>query len=231
MQEEHSLNELMTKSQEFLEDKIFELTRKEIDKEGNGKFQYVLVKVKHIKETESESPFLKKNRHAAQKGPKTLVQIIDMSDKILYNELNAQKSFLTLINATLSHELRNPLSSLLDSREQIVDLLEDLHGAIKEVANPEKLQVIYNGLEKYSKKIFTASKFIDYYVHDMLDYSILIQDDESFSQNVTVFDIKNALEEIVDMYQDKVNMKFIKVDHFFKGFREFEVNSDMRRIQ
>ena len=44
---------------------------------------------------------------------KTLVQIIDVSDKILYNEVKAEQEFLTLINATVSHELRNPLSSLI----------------------------------------------------------------------------------------------------------------------
>lgn len=44
---------------------------------------------------------------------KILVQIMDMSDKMLYNETKAEKSFLTLINAAVSHELRNPLSSLI----------------------------------------------------------------------------------------------------------------------
>jgi CheY-like chemotaxis protein len=36
-----------------------------------------------------------------------------MSDKMLYNEIKAEKSFLTLINAAISHELRNPLNSLI----------------------------------------------------------------------------------------------------------------------
>ena len=44
---------------------------------------------------------------------KMLLQIIDVNDKILYNEVNAEKSFLTLINAAISHELRNPLNSLI----------------------------------------------------------------------------------------------------------------------
>jgi len=39
--------------------------------------------------------------------------MIDVSDKILYNEVKAEKQFLTLINATVSHELRNPLNSLI----------------------------------------------------------------------------------------------------------------------
>ena len=44
---------------------------------------------------------------------KLLLQIIDVNDKILYNEAKAEKSFLTLINAAISHELRNPLNSLM----------------------------------------------------------------------------------------------------------------------
>jgi signal transduction histidine kinase len=36
-----------------------------------------------------------------------------MSHKMLYNEVKAEKSFLTLINAAISHELRNPLNSLI----------------------------------------------------------------------------------------------------------------------
>jgi len=44
---------------------------------------------------------------------KIMIQIIDMSDKILYSESKAEQSFLTLINAAISHELRNPLNSLV----------------------------------------------------------------------------------------------------------------------
>ena len=61
--------------------------------------------------------FLKVNRIFSQddseEGQKYLIQIIDMSDKILYNEVKAEQSFLTLINAAISHELRNPLNSLV----------------------------------------------------------------------------------------------------------------------
>ena len=46
-------------------------------------------------------------------GNKIMIQIIDISQKILYDELQAEKSLLTLINATISHELRNPLNSLI----------------------------------------------------------------------------------------------------------------------
>jgi signal transduction histidine kinase len=42
-----------------------------------------------------------------------LIQILDISDKILYSEVKAEHSFLEMINAAVSHELRNPLNSLI----------------------------------------------------------------------------------------------------------------------
>ena len=44
---------------------------------------------------------------------KILFQIIDVSDRILNNEMRADKLVLTLINGAVSHELRNPLNALL----------------------------------------------------------------------------------------------------------------------
>ena len=37
----------------------------------------------------------------------------------------------------------------------------------------EVMNTIYEGMSVCDKKIQSASKFIDYFVHDMLDYSIL----------------------------------------------------------
>jgi signal transduction histidine kinase len=55
-----------------------------------------------------------KIKEIADKGEKKkLIQIIDVSHKILYDESKAAQHFLSLINATVSHELRNPLNSLI----------------------------------------------------------------------------------------------------------------------
>lgn len=48
-----------------------------------------------------------------------MIQIIDVSDKLLYDEAKAEQEFLILINATVSHELRNPLNSLISQNTQI----------------------------------------------------------------------------------------------------------------
>ena len=115
-----------------------------------------------------------------------MLQIIDVSHKILYNESKAKQMFLTLINAAVSHELRNPLSSLIgqitnmdicfDQFSTIIDQLEN----IPITTIKFELQKVYSKFQKCNKKIIAASKFIDFFVHDILDYTILNRDSKKF---------------------------------------------------
>jgi len=41
-----------------------------------------------------------------------MIQIIDVSKEILYDKEKAHNELLNLINATVSHEMRNPLNSI-----------------------------------------------------------------------------------------------------------------------
>ena len=41
-----------------------------------------------------------------------VLQIIDISSQIKYDIANGEKKLLSLINATVSHEMRNPLNSI-----------------------------------------------------------------------------------------------------------------------
>lgn len=41
-----------------------------------------------------------------------VLQLIDVSSKILYEMANGEKRLLSLINATVSHEMRNPTNSI-----------------------------------------------------------------------------------------------------------------------
>lgn len=55
----------------------------------------------------------------------------------------------------------------------------------------------------------SSAKFIDYFVHDMLDYTVLTNDCANFTKIVTLFDIRTAIEEIYQILEDKANMKEI----------------------
>ena len=109
--EVYSLRELIDKKAKFCEDKIFQILENE---DPENRFKYVHLKIKNIKERGKKSAYFGNEETI---GFKTLIQIIDMSDKMLYNEVKAEQSFLTLINATVSHELRNPLASLIGQRD------------------------------------------------------------------------------------------------------------------
>jgi len=41
------------------------------------------------------------------------VRITDVTDKVLYDKSKGEKELLSLVNATVSHELRNPLNSIM----------------------------------------------------------------------------------------------------------------------
>ena len=41
-----------------------------------------------------------------------VLQIIDISKDIMYNVASGEKKLIELINATVSHEMRNPLNSI-----------------------------------------------------------------------------------------------------------------------
>ena len=42
-----------------------------------------------------------------------VIQISDISGKLLYNEAKAQTRYVTMMQASVSHELRNPTSSII----------------------------------------------------------------------------------------------------------------------
>jgi len=48
--------------------------------------------------------------------------------------------------------------------------------------------------------------FIDYFVHDILDYTLL-KEDKNFTKNMAVFDIREAIAEIQTFLEDKARLK------------------------
>jgi hypothetical protein len=59
-------------------------------------------------------------------------------------------------------------------------------------------------MKKSGKKIFSAAKFIDYFVHDILDYSMLQKNSSNFLKRENLFDIREAISEIIDIEDDKI---------------------------
>ena len=63
---------------------------------------------------DSEIYFIIKSTKIEQNDETSIMlQIIDVSLQVMYEKQKSLNSLLTLINATVSHELRNPLNSII----------------------------------------------------------------------------------------------------------------------
>ena len=100
----------------------------------------------------------------------------------------------------------------------------------KEIVN--QLRKIYDGMHSCGSKIFSATKFIDYFVHDILDYTILNKQQKNFTKNSVIIDVRDAIQEIMDIQHDKIAMKTIQASTHFKNFRQenFLIKTDIKRF-
>ena len=58
---------------------------------------------------------------------------------------------------------------------------------------------IYEGLVQAGEKCTSASKFIDFFIHDILDYTLLNKKETNFSKSCVPFNIKLAIKEILEI--------------------------------
>jgi len=70
-------------------------------------------------------------------------------------------------------------------------------------------------------------------VHDILDYTILNKEDKNFVKNFALFDIRDAMNELKDILNDKIILKDIQVEIHFVQFNQeehFIIKTDQKRL-
>jgi signal transduction histidine kinase len=146
---------------------------------------------------------------------------------MLMNEAKAEQEFLTMINATVSHELRNPLNALISQVCMLNIFLNNfkvLLQTLKSQRNENKSELIEQFeslMSRFSEcciRIDSAAKLIDFFVHDILDYTILNKKAENFMKNNSIFEVRKAVDEILMILEDKITMKKIKIKTTYNGF-------------
>jgi len=94
---------------EEIKEKIFEIKIGEEE-------QYVQIKISNLEDDQKS----------------IMIQIIDVSKEILYDKEKAHTELLNLINATVSHEMRNPLNSIHSQNIENKALYDELEELIKD---------------------------------------------------------------------------------------------------
>ena len=80
-------------------------------------------------------------------------------------------------------------------------------------------------------RLATAGRFIEFFVDDILDYTVLNNDEPKFIKNMEVFDLKHAFNEIQQMLEEKIALKKIKVICSYQAFRSNRyVKTDQKRL-
>ena len=98
------------------------------------------------------------NQKHPNKSVETILQIIDISHTILYDEIKAQSEFLELINACVSHELRNPLNSIIARNIEKSVLYNQLLEILNRMNNNEVLDKCVSEMKSIILKLDEGMK-------------------------------------------------------------------------
>ena len=78
----------------------------------------------------------------------------------------------------------------------------------------ERLRSIYNimqgsvnSVRESGRRLVSLSQLIDFFVHDMLDFGVLSEKSENFTRTLEVFDLRMALNEIEEIFHEKLSTK------------------------
>ena len=166
-----------------------------------------------------------------------ILQIIDISNEIMCSIANGEKKLLSLINATVSHEMRNPLNSIysqnLNQAQLCEKLKEFIDSDISKISTQKMrsiLQEVHNEQSESLKIQTSSTKILNFLVNDMLDFAQLRSG--KFRRDLSSFNIKEAIQEIVNVQLLKAEFQGIKLSFVMANFdmNDLVICSDMLRI-
>ena len=80
--------------------------------------------------------------------------------------------------------------------------------------------------------MFNSAKHIDHYVSDILDYTVLCDDQNQLIKENVIFEVQEAFEQVIEIEQDKITLKNLDIQFEFLGFsNKLLVKTDKKRLQ
>jgi signal transduction histidine kinase len=140
-----------------------------------------------------------------------IVYFKDVTFGVLYEQIKAQKSFQEIINATISHEMRNPLNSIISN----CSLLES------DPTLNEKARKKVNTM-KISCNLLTS------FLHDLIDWTQIKLD--KFNKKSERFNIRQTFDDVIKMMKFKADIKEIECKVIFQNSMPKFVYGDNQRL-
>ena len=107
-----------------------------------------------------------------------MLRIIDVSTSVFYDQKLAENKMLSMINACISHELRNPLNAIIAQNSLKTDLYEEIEDITKLLGvsstdnlAKEKLSSVLSKLKDGMKVQESSANLMNFLIQDFLDYA------------------------------------------------------------
>jgi signal transduction histidine kinase len=118
----------------------------------------------------------------------------------MYEKVHAENEFLAITNATVSHELRNPLQSISSQNLKIKLCMQEIKSILSQNLDNKvckKLRPILTMIESSSKISDSSSCMMNFLVEDLLDFAQI--NAGKFRKVIQEFDLREAIQEMVDI--------------------------------
>ena len=166
--------------------------------------------------TQPKLRFLHVKTSKINDGHQVIVICTDIT-KLKEMEKQGQKLRATFFSS-VAHELRTPLNSILPILQMILEILQTMGPC-----------AVVTRLEKNVKVALNSAKHLQSLVEDALD--MLRIENNQFTLNNEIFDLRNALNEVCDIMQFQLTSKGLGFELLFSELCPERLFSDAKRIK
>ena len=149
-----------------------------------------------------------------------MMQFIDVTDAINYDESKEENTVLQTVNAFVSHELRNPLNSILAQilcdKTLLAEVLEIVTDEAFQKKFKKRERPLLRRLIKYLRQIEasietqeSSANLMVFMVHDFLDLAQI--KNGKFRKNVGLVNIRDIVQKVMSIQMSKARNRGIKL--------------------
>ena len=136
-----------------------------------------------------------------------------------------------MINACVSHELRNPLNSLIAqglNQLRLYEVLTAEIAAVQDEAQRVRMEAALGELRESTKIQDASGNLMLFLVQDLLDFAQIKSG--KFRKNVSSFDITETVQHVMEIQMSKARERGIVLRADFTEVAQRTIKSDEKRI-
>ena len=148
-----------------------------------------------------------------------MIKINDVTISVQFNLSQGEKRLLELVNACVSHEMRNPINSIFGMNIQLKELGLKMFDLLRlrgiEGHDIDQLRDLFAEAIDVQE---SSTKLLNFYVTDLLSLAQIERG--NFRKSKVRFDLREAVDEIMKIQKQKADSKNIVLTQQLVGFED-----------